>query len=122
MYISKKIKIHLGLVVGRIINDDDHQQSFVFHHNVSSKGQHRYPTCFNIFQNACPFHFHKLSKLCTFQVLLWAFGKNNCTRFETTFQLCSPSTSVTKFEQGWFYEPYNEPPWNVNPNRKKIVR
>jgi hypothetical protein len=55
-------------------------------------------------------------------VLLWAFGKNNCTRFESTFRLCSPFTSVTKFEQGWFYEPYNEPPWNVNPNCKKIVR
>jgi hypothetical protein len=68
MYISKKIKIHLGLVVGRIVNGHLHQQSFVFHHNVSSKGQYRYPTCFNIFQNPCPFH-----KLCKLQVPLWAF-------------------------------------------------
>ncbi len=75
MYISKKLKIHLGLVVGRIVNGHLHQQSFVFHHNVSSKGQHKYPTCFNIFQNPCPFHFHELCKLCKLQVPLWAFGK-----------------------------------------------
>jgi hypothetical protein len=118
MYISKQIKIHHPLVIDRIVNGHLHQQSFVFHHNVSSKRQHRYPSCFNIFQNPCPFIFINFANFINSKASL-SFWKNNCTRFETTFQLCSPSTSMTKFEQGWFYEPYNEPPWNVNPNSKK---
>jgi len=69
------------------------------------------------FKILAPFIFINFANFINSKTSL-GFWKNNCTRFETTFQLCSPSTSMTKFEQGWFYEPYNEPLWNVNPNSK----
>lgn len=51
----EKIKLFFCFVIGRTVNGYLHQQSFVLHHNMSNRKQHKYPTSFAFFKILTPF-------------------------------------------------------------------